>query len=246
MMLTKTIRATRLFNYGILALLLTGCSEKPQGNPYFPLQKGLSWTYKVTTKYPDQILQDSITITNIGRQSFGKNSYFVRRTNTGIDYYLNHDEQGVYREGLRTVVETKPRLDREKRFVLKTPLEIGTEWREISRPVLLLRVYPYRERAGKSAQVPMTYRIESITATVTVPAGTFDNCIKVTANGSFNSHIDAVNGETEIPLTTEEWYAPGVGLVKQIRSELQGESITVFNTPIFLGGRTTLELESRL
>jgi len=235
----------RLFSHVTLALsfLLVACSEKPQGSTYFPLQKGLSWTYKVTTEYSDEVLQDNITITNIGQQTFGTDSYYVRRTNTGIDYYLNHDDQGVFREGLRTVVETKPRLDREKRFVLRTPLEIGTEWREISRPVLLLRVYPYRARAGKAAQVPMIYRIDSITATVTVPAGTFDDCIKVIAYGSFKSHVDAVQGEIEIPLVTEEWYAPDVGLVKQIRSELQGESITVFNKPIFLGGRTVLELE---
>ena len=70
------------------------------------------------------------------------------------------------------LVETKPRMDRDKRYVLKQPLEVGTEWREISRPLLLLRIYPYRVRVGKDSQVPIIYKIESMSETVTVPAGT--------------------------------------------------------------------------
>ncbi|RKZ67759.1 MAG: hypothetical protein DRQ48_09390 [Gammaproteobacteria bacterium] len=230
----------------LLTLFLVGCSEKPVGSDYFPLNKGWSWKYRVTTEYSneDESNLDWITIENLGKEEFSGKSYFVRRTDTGIDYYHNYDEQGIYREGLRTLVESEPRLDRDRRYILKSPLEIGTEWREISRPLLLLRVYPFRVRAGKTAQVPITYRIASMTETVTVPAGTFENCIKVMAEGSFTTYTDAISGETEIPLSIEEWYAPGVGLVKQVRYELDGDIIDIFNTPIFLGGRATLELES--
>ena len=107
----------------------------------------------------------------------------------------------------------------------------------------MMRVYPYRERAGNKAQVPMLYRIEDLNATVTVPAGTFENCIKVYGEGSFNAYLDSVNGQMEIPMSVEEWYAEGVGLVKQIRYELDGDVINVLNRPIFIGGKTTLVLE---
>ncbi len=238
------------FNHFLLSSLvifsLVGCSEKPIGSEYFPLNKGMRWTYNLHINYGEKIEGEKkqLTITNLGTKKFGKNTYFVRRTSSGIDYYHNFDDQGLFRVGLRTVVETKPRLDRERRYVLKQPLAVGTEWREISRPLLILRIYPFRVRVGKDAQVPMIYRIESLTETVTVPAGTFENCIKVVAEGSFVTYTDAVSGETEIPMRVEEWYAAGVGLVKQVRQELDGDIIDIFNTPVFIGGRSTLVLQS--
>ncbi|MCG8379274.1 MAG: hypothetical protein MI865_07355 [Proteobacteria bacterium] len=239
-----------------LALFLSGCSKTPEGTEYFPLQKGLRYTYKVTTEYtgkkesrltreyPGEKHESRLTIDNLGKKSVGDKTYFVRRTSSGIDYYINSDSEGIYREALRTLVELKPRLDKEKRFIIKRPVAVGTEWRMISGPVLLMRVYPYRQRAGDKAQVPMHYRIENLNSTVTVSAGTFENCIKIYGEGSFKAYTDAVSGETDIPISVEEWYAKGVGLVKQVRYELEGDVINVFNTPIFIGGKTTLELES--
>lgn len=225
-------------------LLLSSCSKQLEGNIYFPLQQGLSWTYDVVTKYPGETNRSELTISNIGKQTFDEKSYYVRRTSSGIDYFINSDEQGVYREGLRTLVELKPRLDRERRYVLKFPLVEATSWREISRPMVLLRVFPYRERVGEKSQVPLLYRIESMSSTVSVPAGTFENCIKVIAEGVIEMYTDAVVGQREIPITTEEWYAPNVGLVKQVRYELDGLSIDSTGTPVFLGGHTSLELAS--
>ncbi len=226
-----------------LALFISGCSKTPDGTEYFPLQKGLSYTYKVTTEYTNEKYESRLTIDNLGEKSFGDKSYYVRRTSSGIDYYINNDDEGIYREALRTMVETKPRPDHRKRFIIKRPFEVGTEWKIISRPILMMRVYPYRERAGDNAQVPMIYRIEETNATVTVPAGTFENCIKVYGEGSFSAYMDSVNGQMDIPLSVEEWYAEGVGLVKQVRYELDGDVINVLNRPIFLGGKTTLVLE---
>lgn len=226
----------------LLLVFITSCSDKKQGNSYFPLNKGLSWTYGVTTEYRDESKRTELTITSLGRQDYGEKSYYVRRTSSGIDYYLNHDEQGVYREGLRTLVELKPRLDKDRRYVLKTPMQVGTNWNEITRPLLLLRLHPYRERVGKKSQIPLEYRIESVTDEITIAAGTFKNCIKVVAEGKTEIYTDAVNGYTDIPINVEEWYAPGVGLIKQVRYELYDQVIKGMNTPIFMGGKTTLEL----
>lgn len=225
-------------------LFLCSCSEEPQGNQYFPLQKGLELTYKVTTEYPKDKQQSELTISNIGKINFDEKSYFVRRTSSGIDYYHNHDETGTFREGLRTLVELKPRLDLERRYVLKLPLEVGSSWSEITRPLLLMRVHPYKELAAPDSQIPMAYEIESISETITVAAGTFDNCIKVVAEGKTEVYTDPVNGYTDIPFFVEEWYAPNVGLVKLVRSELYDKAVDVLDTPIYIGGKKTLELTS--
>lgn len=232
-----------LLVFFLLFGLLSACSEKPQGDEHFPLQKGLSWTYIVSTTYPDSIDQSRLTIENLGKQKFDDKSYFVRRTSSGIDYYLNFDELGVYREGLRTLVELKPRLDRDRRYVIKYPLVLGTNWSEITRPLILMRVFPYKKRAGDGTQLPLSYQIESLSETVEVPAGVFENCIKVVGTGIFEVYTDGVNGYSEIPISVEEWYAPGVGLVKQIRHEMDGETISITDTPVFVGGNTSLVLE---
>lgn len=54
-------------------------------------------------------------------------------------------------------------------------------------------------------------KIASRTETVTVPAGTFNNCIKLTFDNNCN---DAG--------ITEQWFAPEVGLVKQIEDSFGG------------------------
>lgn len=229
------------FTVGLI-LNLSACSEAPEGSQYFPLQKGLEWTYEVTTVYPDSSQKEELKIETLGKQTFGDRSYYVRRTDSGIDYYHNHDETGTYREGLRTLVEFKPRLDRSPRFVLKLPLEVGTEWSEITQPMLFIRVHPYRQKVGKGSKVPLSYRIESVTDTVTVAAGTFENCIKVVAEGKIEVYTNPVHGYSDIPFTIHEWYAPNVGLVKQVREELYDDKVSVLDTPVFIGGKSTLEL----
>lgn len=245
-----------------LFFLLSACSKTPEGTGYFPLQKGLSYTYKVTTEYtdgkesrltgeyPGEKFESQLTIDNLGEKSVAGKSYYVRRTSSGIDYYLNSDNEGIYREAVRTMLDFKPLLDMEKRFVIKRPFEVGTEWRISSKPTMLMRLRPDKQRAGTESPTPMIYRIEEMNTTVSVPAGTFENCIKVYGQGSLRVYgkASAINGERKlpmsvVPMSVEEWYAEGVGLVKQVRYELDGDVINVLNRPIFLGGKTTLVLE---
>ncbi len=233
-------RYSLLFLFTWILLLTIGC-EHSASNDYFPLREGKNWTYLLTTTYPEETLRETVTLENLGEISITDKTYHVRRSSHGIDYYLNRDETGIYRSALRTLVELKPRLDTNQRFVLKYPLSKGTNWQQITRPMILMRVFPNTHLA-KSAQVPMIFEIMSTDESVTVPAGTFEHCIKVVGEGETEIYTDGVNGYTRIPFKVEEWYAPGVGLVKQVRYELDGESISVAKTPIFLGGNKRLEL----
>ena len=65
----------------------------------------------------------------------------------------------------------------------------------------------------------MTVEILSFQDIVNVPAGQFDNCMKVVMTGS--SYKDAGNyvGLTLVSVEQTNWYAPGVGLVKMERLE---------------------------
>jgi hypothetical protein len=81
----------------------------------------------------------------------------------------------------------------------------------------------------------MKYRIEGTGQAVTTPAGGFNDCVRVKGIAVIRLHVDELFEFREVPITTTEWYCPGVGLVKQERVE---HSPTKF----ILGGTTTLEL----
>jgi hypothetical protein len=77
-----------------------------------------------------------------------------------------------------------------KELELPLPLELGRQWR----------------------RAPNTYRIESMQAVKTVPAGTFRGCLRVV---SLIAGGDGGSGE--------RFYAPGVGLIYDLRVE-EGET----------------------
>jgi hypothetical protein len=82
--------------------------------------------------------------------------------------------------------------------------------RDTQKPGVIMPAHPKVGDKYKSEDVPkITWEedeIVSVTETVTVPAGTYENCIKVKERTS--------DGDTEYKL-----FAPGVGCVKEIESE---------------------------
>ncbi|HVM96348.1 MAG TPA: hypothetical protein VMT89_08155, partial [Candidatus Acidoferrales bacterium] len=82
-----------------------------------------------------------------------------------------------------------------------------------------------------------TQRTEAVDDTVVVPAGTFSHCVRVKSELKGSTHVPGVPGESELEATIVEWYAPNVGLVKQIGWEVAD--------PASIGwGTRTMELMS--
>ena len=240
----KSKKTLYTFFYLYLFVFIVACNSQSDVNKYFPLQKGLSWEYKITTTYPEETNTSFITIKTLGKKKIDGKSYNIRRTSSGIDYYINADEKGIYREGLRTKVEVKPRKDNAIRYVLKYPLEIGSAWNEISGPIIFGRLFPYKEALGDEYKFPLNYQIVSTSEIIEVDAGRYENCIKVVGEGTFGIYTDAINGYVDIPILVEEWYAPNVGLVKLTREEIFEDTKPETKVSIFRGGKTVLELQS--
>lgn len=218
----------------ILVIALTGCTSEHSG--YFPLGKGAEWSYRViTTSERGAISETSLQIENMGSDSFGSMDFFIRRTSSGTDYLLKENATGIFRVGKRTIAHRYPRLDPEARYVLKYPLEPGTEWRVNTHPYVIKRIHPNVEDFRRSISFPMGYHIESINATVAVPAGVFKNCIEVIGEADLTLYVDPRIGWGDLPIITHEWYAPGVGLVKLERAEH-------LDTGVFVGGTLAMEL----
>ena len=78
-----------------LAVLLVGCSKPERENPFFPLEEGRSWTYKVEIVYDDpdgRVDSSTLTLTNKGAGTINGAEAWRRRSDTGNEYWLRTDE----------------------------------------------------------------------------------------------------------------------------------------------------------
>lgn len=231
----------------LIGASLSGCDSS--SNPsdmsagYFPLQEGRSWTYRVVTSLiGDAPVTRTLSIENIGKKNFREKPYWLRRTSNGTDYYLGADATGVYRYGKRTLVELSPRLDASPRMVMPLPIprKVGRSWSVLTQSYTLHRVLPnYEPPTENIAHFHMTYSVVGLDEEVTVPAGTFKHCLLIEGQAQIDQYAGSSTHEDdgEIEITTREWYAPNVGMVKMERTEpLDGS--------VFKGGKVVMELLS--
>ncbi len=220
----------------IFLLVITGCENKDNSS-YFRLDKGPLWHYSIVIETPSDKQTKSYSVYNIGRKTIDGKSYAVRHTSHGTDYYFTEDSTGVFRVGKGTSIGVQTRWDTPIRTVLKYPLEKDIKWQVNTHPYVLKRLMPQIESLKKSFTLPMLYTITSTNETITVPAGKFERCVKVVGSADLELFVNPLRGYVIVPFTSEEWYAPGVGLVKMTRQEeLQADTME--------GGSFTMELVS--
>lgn len=224
----------------LLALLsaatLAGCSP-PAGADLFPLGQGRSWTYDVKTEWENNTVDhETLVFTGHGSEALGDGRAFRRRSETGVDYWLRVDASGVYRVASKTDLDAEPQPDPAPRYVLKFPLQVGTAWQASTTAYLLKRNQEFPPEIRHSHRnIPMSYAIEALGDKVATRAGTFEGCVRVKGTASVKLFADPVVGWKDVPLSTLEWYCPGVGLVKLERREPA-------NSTFLAGGTLTMEL----
>lgn len=221
----------------LLLGLLAGCGAASPGDELFPLGPGHRWTYELRSEYENDTIEREIRVLEtLPAQELDGRSAFRRRSDSGVDYWLRADASGIYRVASKSDLDAAPRPDKEPRFVLKAPIAVGTSWRASTTAYLLMRreAFP-REIRHSHPEVPMNYTIESLGETVEVPAGRFERCVRVRGSATLRLFADPVAGWRDLPLTTTEWYCPGVGLAKLVREEPARSSFLT-------GGTLTMEL----
>ena len=230
-----------VFGVMIATALLVGCGGK-QAASLFPLEAGHVWTYRVTTQGgEDASERETLTLRTLGHEdlpALDTQGAWRRRSDTGIDYWLRADDSGVYRVASKTDIQAEPVLDPPRRYVLKAPYTVGTQWQAPTTSYLLMRRNEFpREIRHTHPNVPMNYQIDAIDEAVEVPAGRYAHCLRVRGTASVHIYADPASGWRDMPLSTTEWYCPGTGLVKLERQE---PAQSAFLT----GGTRTLELET--
>lgn len=218
---------------------IEGCSPRAAGDELFPLAAGAQWRYAQVTETEDQrIERRELTLRTLASETYEDARAWRRRSDDGVDYWLRSDASGIYRVASKHDLQAEPVRDAQPRYVLKTPIAVGTEWQASTSPYLLRRRQGFPpEVRHEHPELPMRYSIESTADVVEVPAGRFERCVRVRGQAALRLFVDPVAGWRDLPLVTTEWYCPGAGLVKLRREEMAG-------SPMLLGGTLTLELQA--
>ncbi|WP_137920494.1 hypothetical protein [Hydrogenophaga sp. 2FB] len=198
---------------------LAACQPAPDDDSWFPLVEGTVQVYAVKVESDEPTAPEEWTLTVQGPQTVDNKTLMVRHHSAGVSYYLHSDEHGVRRIATRTDIDNEPTTDPEPLWVLKAPYQVGTEWTTPTVPYLVLRRNEHPRELRYTHKALMGWRIEAVNDEVTTPTGTHKPCLRVVGRAKLNLFTDPVNGFTDVPLTSREWYCKGKGLVKFEREE---------------------------
>lgn len=200
--------------------LLAACGGRNLGNDWFPLRVGDQQTLAVTYAMDEAREPELWTMRVTESAVFQDQPVAVRHHSAGVSYYLKFDDQGIRRIATRTDIDEAPTADAEPVWVLKAPYQVGTEWTTVTVPYLLQRRNEYPRDLKYTHKAPMTWRIEAVDDSIKLADGSeHAPCLRVVGQARLNLYTDPVNGFTDVPLISREWYCQGEGLVKLEREE---------------------------
>ena len=203
----------------ITSLQLASCSIESNTN-YFPLEEGLTWRYQVTKTTRDGVRQQKYIYTSLPEKIVNEEIVAVRQSVDDTLLYYRDTEEGLFYIGKEIQSGIERKFYEDEHLIFSYPLENGSQWQDITLTKLLVKTGPPQKTTYKIVvQIALEISIDSTDDTVSVPAGKFHHCIKLTKKGA--EFIDAGNyiGRTIVRVKETSWYAPGVGLVKSIREE---------------------------
>ena len=190
------------------------------GDSYFPLRPGWQWEYALHITTADGASRARYFLTNLQPYRIGGTVTMPRRTPAGETYFYVEDAGGVQRvaelmagQALKTYAAPQT--------VLQYPPAAGARWQAKTRTAVL-QVISHTEGKLFRVEAPLmlNYVVDSTDDTVTVPAGRFVHCLRVQAQGKTIADLRRHLGVIEVRVSSTQWYAPGVGLVKAERREV--------------------------
>jgi len=212
----------------VILMFFVSCNSTD--NSYYPLKENLEWNYLVSNN--SSIIGEEgslkMTVTNMPKREMnGKTVTPQKVTVNGIilfNFYVE-DQSGIYSIAQQTFNSPEPVITKPD-YLLHFPIEIGSTYEEKGKTQALTTNIP----------IKVLFKVESNKETVTVPAGTFENCLKIRGVGdSIQNH--GILGKAKIHAEYLFWYAPGIGLIKAVITEKSNHLMSG-------GGSLTTQLES--
>lgn len=206
---------------GIWALLEDcGSSRPPSEHAFFPLAAGSYWQYRIERTTMDGVSELRYAIYTVSPDVGTGQGTAIRETMDGRRYYYALNADGVYRIGERPRRGGAVTYHQEKRLVLPHAPALAQRWRSTTTTSVLESTGPPWETLFRiNVPVEVEYRIESLSETVQTPAGRFTGCLLVSGRGTTNTDVGNTIGRTDIEVTSKEWFAPHIGLVRLERTE---------------------------
>ncbi|MCG8379699.1 MAG: hypothetical protein MI865_09525 [Proteobacteria bacterium] len=198
--------------------LLTSCSKNNE--TYFPLTEGYKWRYDVTQITRDGLEKQKYFFNNLGKSRLDDESVYIRQSIDGTALYYSISEEGIVYLGNTDNQSIGQKFKEDRQIVIHNPVSVDTQWQQFTTTRLLKKTGPPQKTVLRIiAEVPMEVKIESMDAEVTVPAGNFKQCMKISMNGSTFKDAGNYVGLTLVNVKQTSWYAKGIGLVKMERLE---------------------------
>jgi len=160
---------------------------------YYPLKEGLRWEYAVMSAKGGA---QKLIITNLAPREVNGVKVTPRKWEMGGASFIElmeKDNNGIYRYGEQGAENQTPVVLTPKEYHLKFPITHGSSWNMTTK------------MDNHTLKVSLT--VESVSDEVTVPAGTFKDCLEIKQVGGDDAGASVL---------AYEWYAPGVGIVKSM------------------------------
>ncbi|OGP69446.1 MAG: hypothetical protein A2Y80_00580 [Deltaproteobacteria bacterium RBG_13_58_19] len=198
--------------------------------PYYPLKEGMTWEYQVMFHTRNELLRaqgadkvdksdtKKLTVTNLASQEIDGKKVTPRKYDFSafhFFYYLFQEDNGIF------IIATQPPNSEEKKILnppellMKIPVLAGVAWEG-----------NFKGGWNSNLNIKLNKVIDRGDEVVTVAGRSFDNCIRIKGEGeakdTYKDPADKSGKEQKliISVETNDWYAPGVGWVKEVTREL--------------------------
>ena len=233
--LAISVRAARAAIATLMLVALAACSSRT--DDWFPLAGGRSWQYHVERTTMDGTTALKHIVESRGETGWSGQQVSEQRTLAGTSYFYRRANRGVELVARRLAGDAPLVAQQPPILLLPPDPQPGQSWeQEIATTVLENSGPPWETLFRIKQSIPVSYRVEKLTETVTVPAGTFENCLVIRASGKTTAEVGNYIRRATISVDMTEWYARGVGLVRSQRIERTDADALNF-------GELTMELE---
>jgi hypothetical protein len=181
---------------------------------YYPLTQGARYTYQVKAIQASDSVQEqtlSAMVVHLGAaivagKTVVPEGRYIDGRLAGVTFIAD-DESGIYYFANQNGTQKKPVVMNPIQYLIKYPVQPGAAWKQQSSGFEMVN--------DKKLPVILDAFIESQDELVAVPAGVYAKCLKVHMSGK----VPAVGGNPEFRIDNQLWYAPGLGMIKQIQKE---------------------------
>lgn len=186
----------------IILLTITGCGDTSQKNAkdFFPLEQGITWKYEVVVFDGSGNIEENRegTVSNLAKEKLANNIVTPQKylteainaqhqvTKTSTTEFISQDNEGIFRLATQKDEEV-PAVGMRLYYILN-PIRVGVI------------------KKNGDADTYQSVSLDSVNDTVTVPAGTFKDCLKVNYTAKDKTGL----------YQNTSWYAPNIGRIKRI------------------------------